>query len=300
MDPLFVIILVLQIFSVAAVVGLAGYYLLVRARDLEQHHSLLRRAGFSREDSPAAERIRYSGIISMGMALAPHKPVELQRIRSRLTMAGFRHEHHLALYMLLKTAAGGMAWGIGALLWLFGHITLPVFLIVPFVLYYSPDWLLRTMRQRRLAHIGEGLPEFIDMCYVCISAGMGWLAAVKRVAEELEHVHPVICREFAFTVEQIKAGLSRAESLQQLADRNPSREIRHLVQVLIQNERQGSPIAESLRAFTVRIYQEREQYMEEKAGKISAKMALIIAPFFLLPFVLILVGEQIVNLMRNL
>ena len=116
----------------------------------------------------------------------------------------------------------------------------------------------------------------------------------------MEHVHPTVSREFAFTVEQIKAGMSRAEALQQLAERNPTREIRHLVQVLIQNERQGSPVADSLSAFTARIYLEREQYMEEKAGKISAKMALIIAPFLMLPFVLILVGEQIVNLMRSL
>jgi tight adherence protein C len=300
MDAQFILTILLLMFSIACAVGFAGYFLFTRAREMELHRSLLRRTGFAQEAAPAAQGERYSGIISLGMALAPNKPEELKRIRSRLTMAGFRQEIHLALYLLLKTAAGALAWGIGAVLWLFGYITLPIFLSVPFALYYGPDWMLHIMRQRRLARIGEGLPEFIDMCYVCISAGMGWLAAVKRVSGELEHIHPCISREFAFTVEQIKAGLSRAEALQQLAERNPTREMRHLVQVLIQNERQGSPVADSLNAFTARIYPEREQYMEEKAGKISAKMAVIIAPFMLLPFTLILVGEKIVNLMRTL
>jgi tight adherence protein C len=301
MERYFVFTMLLLMLSIACATGFAGYFLYTRARDLEQHRRLLRRTGFAREErSPDTQSDRYSGVISLGMALAPKKPEELQRLRNRLTMAGFRQDLHLALYLLLKNAVGALAWGIGAVLWLFGHIELPLFLSVPFAIYYTPDWLLHVMRQRRLARIGEGLPEFIDMCYVCISAGMGWLAAVQRVAGEMAHVHPCISREFAFTVEQIKAGLSRAEALQQLAERNPTREMRHLVQVLIQNERQGSPVADSLNAFTARIYQEREQYMEEKAGKISAKMAVIIAPFMLLPFTLILVGEKIVNLMRTL
>lgn len=300
MDILFILIMMLLMVSGACAVGFVVYFVGQRARYVDVQQRLLRRTGFTQDVQPHTEEESHSGLFRLGMALATQKPEELKALRTRLAMAGLRQQHHLALFILFKTFAAGLAWAVGAVLWLFEYISLLVFILPPFVLYYGPDWILRLLRQRRLMGISQGLPEFIDMCNVCISAGMGWLAALRRVAKEMEHVHPCISREFSFMVEQIKAGLPRAEALQQLADRNPTREMRHLVQVLIQNERQGSPVADSLSAFTARIYQEREQYMEEKAGKVAAKMSIIIAPFMLLPFIIILVGEQIVNLIRSL
>lgn len=300
MDTTLTLVLLLAGFSAAAAAWLTSRYLAVRAHEATRRRRLLRRVGFATGPEPVEPAVRFSGLYSLGMAVAPRNPKELERARARLGMAGYRHEHHLALFYLLKTTGGAVGWAVGGVLWLFGLASTAVAVTLPLALYYGPDTLLRLRRDRRLARINQGLPEFVDMCSVCISAGMGWLAAVQRVAEEMVHVHPCLSREFGYAAEQIKAGLPRAEALRQLAERNPSREMRHLVQVLIQNERQGSPVGDSLRRFTARVYAEREQYMEEKAGKVSAKMALVIAPFMLLPFIVIMVGEQIVNLLRSL
>jgi tight adherence protein C len=300
MDLQLASVLLLTAFSGAAAVWLTARYLSAEAREAARLHRLMRRVGFRTGPEPIALDDRQSALYSLGLALGPRQPKELERVRTRLGMAGFRHERHLALYFLIKTVGGVAGLVLSGLAWLFGLLPPLVAICVPMALYFAPDLLVRLAAAKRLGCVSHGLPEFVDMCNVCIRAGMGWLAAVQRVAEEMARVHPCLSREFGYTMGQITAGLPRAEALRQLAERNPTREMRHLVQVLIQNERQGSPVAESLRLFTDRVYKEREQYMEEKAGKVSAKMALVIAPFMLLPFVVLLVGEQVVNLIRSL
>ncbi len=300
MDAPLLSILLLAGLSGSGGVWLATRYLSLEAREATRRRRLLRRVGFQAGNEADAIDDKQSGLYSIGLALGPRNPKELERIRTRLGMAGFRQERYLGLFFLIKTVGGVAGWGIAGVAWLFEWLPPLVAFSIPMLLYYGPDLLVRLASAQRLGRINQGLPEFIDMCNVCISAGMGWLGAFQRVAEEMAHVYPCLSREVGYTMDQIKTGLPRTEALRQLARRNPTREMRHLVQVLIQNERQGSPVAESLRRFTERVYKEREQYMEEKAGKVSAKMALVIAPFMLLPFVILLVGEQVVNLIRSL
>ena len=71
------------------------------------------------------------------------------------------------------------------------------------------------------------------------------------------------------------------------------------MQVLIQNEKLGSSISEALNEFSRRMYQDREQLLEEKAAKTSAKMAIVIFPFMLAPYLILLLGERMVMLGRT-
>ncbi|WP_319380743.1 hypothetical protein [Thiomicrorhabdus sp.] len=62
----------------------------------------------------------------------------------------------------------------------------------------------------------------------------------------------------------------------------------------------GSSISEALNEFSRRMYQNRESQMEEKAAKTSAKMAMVIMPFLLAPYLILLLGEKMVALGRGL
>jgi tight adherence protein C len=132
-----------------------------------------------------------------------------------------------------------------------------------------------------------------------MNAGVSYLVALKRVSSELKELHPEICYEFDFLLEQIQFGVPRADALRQFAARNPTSEIENLVQVLLQNEKLGSSISEALSDFARRIYLNREQMLEEKAAKTSAKMALVIMPFLMVPYLILLLGEKIVMLGRG-
>jgi tight adherence protein C len=115
----------------------------------------------------------------------------------------------------------------------------------------------------------------------------------------LKEVFPEICYEFDYMLDQIQLGVPRVEALKQLAERNPTEDIQQLVQVLIQNEKLGTPIGQAINDFTRRMYQEREQRLEEKAAKTSAKMAIVTVPFLMLPYFILMLGEKMVMLGRN-
>ncbi len=237
---------------------------------------------------------------TLGLAMAPSPGKELTKITNLLTQASFRQEKHVGYYYFLKYNAIVLSLVFATYLWSTGAIQPQLILIIAIPFILMPEYSLKFLAIQRLQKVTLALPDFIDLCNISMTAGLSWLVSVKRVVDELSDIHPEICLEFEFLFDQIQTGMNRTEAFRQLAQRNPTNEMQYLVNVLIQNERMGSSILNSLSDFSKRVYTMREQQMEAKAGKLSAKMALIILPFFLAPYMLILVGEQIVTLIRTL
>ncbi len=286
--------------SAAALGWLGGRTLLRRRSELAIRRRLGLRRGLKLNRGhhpPAAVSARRC---PLGMLLAPSSARELERVRYRLELAGLRRDDSIELYYCIRylgalavLVAGGAGWWLGA-------ISLATVLLLALLPLYLPELWLRFAAIRREQQILRALPDFIDLCVICMSAGLGWLAAVRRVSDQLARSQPAICQEFSYLLDQVQTGMPRAEALRELQRRNPSREVGQLVQVLLQNERLGSAVSAALSDFSRRLYAEREQMLEEKAGKVAAKMALITFPFLLLPFMLLLSGEQMVKLLRAL
>jgi tight adherence protein C len=252
------------------------------------------------KNSEQLEKNGLSFIAVLGLAMAPAPGKELTKINHILSQASFREEKHLGYYYFLKYSLTTLGFLGAAFLWSKGNIAPQLILVFGVVCLLAPELILKQFATMRLQRVTLALPDFIDLCNISMSAGLSWLVSVKRVVDELKDIHPEICMEFEFVFDQIQTGMNRSEAFRQLGQRNPTEEMQYLVNVLIQNERMGSSILGSLSDFSKRIYNMREQQMEEKAGKLSAKMALVIMPFFLIPYMMILVGEQMVNLIRML
>lgn len=246
------------------------------------------------------DRVKLPLLSKLGLAMGPSQSKELNRVHDLLNQASLREEKHLGYYYFLKYTLIIVSLVYGAFLWSKGSLNPEFILLFGIPSIFLPEIVLKQLATRRLQNVTLALPDFIDLCNISMSAGLSWLVSVKRVVMELRDIHPEICTEFEFLFDQIQTGMSRGEAFRQLSKRNPTDEMQYLVNVLIQNERMGSSILNSLADFSKRVYTMREQQMEEKAGKLSAKMALVIMPFFLLPYVIILVGEQVVNLVRML
>ena len=273
--------------------------LLNRRRELAIRQRVGLRAGLKLDKGPH-DPSAASRRCALGLLFAPSAPRELERARYRLELAGLRRDDTLDLYYCVRYLGAFAALGAGLLGWWLGTLSIATVFLLAVAVLYLPDLLLRIAAQQREQQVLRALPDFIDLCIICMSAGLGWMAAVRRVSEQLADTHPAICQEFAYLLDQTQTGMARAEALRELHRRNPSREIGQLVQVLLQNERLGSAVSAALNDFSRRLYAEREQALEEKAGKVAAKMALITLPFLLLPFMLLLTGEQMVKLLRAL
>lgn len=236
---------------------------------------------------------------SLGAFIGPKNKKELEANRQFLINAGFREEHHLGAYFFIKYFLVLSSLIVMLMLWSWFQVSPVVAIVVPLVFLLLPERILIFWGNHRLNKVNIALPDFLDMANICMSAGLSYLESIKRVSKELENTFPEICYEFNFLIEQIKIGVPRQEALRQFAIRNPSKDIQDLVEMLIQNEKLGSPISSALNEFSRRMYKKRENVMEEKAAKASAKMAIVILPFLMLPYFMLMLGEQIVMLGRN-
>ncbi len=247
---------------------------------------------------PTENQQHSSFLEKLGMALVPSSPEKQDKTREKLKVAGFRQKKHIINYYLLKYCCVMAAAVIGLSLCWIGFIS--AFYVIAFLILFLflPDIVLTIIIRRRLQKITIALPDFIDLCNVSMTAGLGWLNSVKKVIGEFEEIHPEICLEFTYLFDQILTGMDRIEAYNQLVARNPIPEMQYLVNVLIQNEKMGSSISNSLADLSKRIYDMRQLAIEKKVGKLPAKLVFITTVFLFLPYLLILIGEQFVRVGR--
>ncbi|WP_040727348.1 type II secretion system F family protein [Thiomicrorhabdus sp. Kp2] len=290
--------------AVVALMAFGVTWLLVnRALSLQtkqlQKERLKSRVGLASQYTTESRRYSTCWWCTLGRVIGTKNRTELEKTQQLLVSAGFRDENHIGGYFFIKYTAILCTLLVMLSLWSWYGLRLEWVILAPIVVMLLPERVLIYLGNRRLAEISTHLPDFLDMCNICMNAGLSYLVAIKRVSAELKELHPEICFEFEYLLDQIQIGVPRIDALRQFAQRNPTKDIQNLVQVLIQNEKLGSSISEALSEFSRRMYQTREQLLEEKAAKTSAKMAVVIMPFLMLPYLILLVGERMVLLGRG-
>ena len=133
-----------------------------------------------------------------------------------------------------------------------------------------------------------------------MEAGLGIDAAFRKVAEEIAVASPILAVELLGVVHEVAAGLPRSRALRHLYQRTGLDDVASLVNVLIQAERFGTPIANALRGHSRAARVRRMQRAEAAAARLSPYMTLAMI-FFILPcLIVILVGPAIVNVRQVL
>lgn len=166
--------------------------------------------------------------------------------------------------------------------------------------FFGPNEFVKIKSQRRQKEVQRGLPNALDLLVVCVESGLGLDQAIIQVAKELEHAHKEITEEFAMVNLELKAGKRRVEALRNLADRTAVDDLKKLVAVLIQADRFGTGIAQSLRAHADFMRVQARQVAEEKAAKLGVKLVFPIF-FCILPSLFVVtVGPMAVKIVREL
>jgi tight adherence protein C len=166
--------------------------------------------------------------------------------------------------------------------------------------FFGPNEYVRMVAKKRQKQIHRGLANALDLLVVCVESGLGLDQAILQVAKELEQAHPEITEELAIVNLELKAGKRRAEALRNLADRTAVEDLKKLVAVLIQADRFGTGVAQSLRAHSDYMRVQARQIAEEKAAKLGVKLVFPIF-FCILPSLFVVtVGPVVMRIMRQL
>jgi tight adherence protein C len=158
---------------------------------------------------------------------------------------------------------------------------------------FVPDILVRNMGEKRQIELQKGLPDALDMMTVCVEAGLGFDAALMRVALNLEGP---IAAEWARVLQEMQFGMSRTEALRALVNRTDVPELRTFVSSLIQSAELGISVGVVLREQAKEMRIRRRQRAEEKAQKLPVKILMPLITCMLPAMFIVVLGPAIINI----
>jgi tight adherence protein C len=242
-------------------------------------------------------------LVAWAGAMVPSAP-RMPLLKRRLVRAGFRNPEAARFFYGVRactTVAFGVAgFAIGLHVYATADRLLLAAVCGALIGYMAPmQYLVWRIRRRKRA-VEKGLPDVLDLMVVCVESGLGLDQTVIQVAKELQTARPEICEEFTVMNLELRAGKSRLEALHNLADRTGVDDVKKLVAVLIQTDRFGTSIAQSLRGHADYLRVMARQRAEEKAAKLAVKLVFPIF-FCVLPSLFVVtIGPVITRLVRDL
>jgi tight adherence protein C len=296
----FMITLVVFVGLVLAV-ALAGMKLYVRPKEAMERVV----GGIEPTDHmPAHPSLALHDLIKKLGNIIPQSPKDVTVMQRRLIRAGMRQENALKLLYGAKAVLGVTLPLLTAAM-VMGATYDPgnkaaIILAATAVGFFGPNEYVRRMAGRRQKEISRGLANALDLLVVCVESGLGLDQAILQVSKELDHAHPEISEEFGLVNLELKAGKRRVEALRNLAERTGVDDLKKLVAVLIQADRFGTGIAQSLRAHSDFMRIQARQVAEEKAAKLGVKLIFPIF-FCILPSLFVVtVGPVAMKIIREL
>jgi tight adherence protein C len=172
-------------------------------------------------------------------------------------------------------------------------------LLAAVVGYLLPELWLMWRVQARQHRLRLALPDALDMLVICVEAGLGLDQAIMRVSQELRITHPQLSEELQLVNMEMRIGKTRLEAMRELARRTGVEDIKALVAMLIQTERFGTSIAQSLRVHSDDLRMKRRQRAEEMSAKTTVKMVPPLVFFIFPALMVVILGPAVITLMRQ-
>lgn len=229
---------------------------------------------------------------------------ELRGARLLLNQAGYRAPAAYRIYSWtrvgLPVLLAGFAFAYGRAGGLTNQSIVIAVLAGSVAGFILPDLFVRRKIRKRQEEITDSLPDALDLLVVCIEAGMGINAAFVKITEEFKLSSPVLSEEFDIVNREMVAGKPRQEALRALADRAGVEDVQSLVAMLIQTEKLGTSLSQSLRVHSDSLRTRRRQRAEEAAAKTTIKLVFPLV-FLLFPALFIVIlGPGVIQIIKIL
>jgi len=245
---------------------------------------------------PFTERViapLVSGLAQFAMRLSP---AESQKaLQHRLDLAG--NPYDMSRFVGTRLLAGLLFGGLGFVvtfvakdLSLLQRIAMP--LVGAGLGYYLPVISLGSKVRKRQKGVLRALPDALDLLTICVEAGLGFDAAMAKVAEKWDNE---LCQAFSRVIQELQLGKLRREALRDMADRMEVPDVSTFVAAIIQADQLGVSIARVLRIQSEQMRMRRRQRAEELASQAGIKMLPAIA-FLIFPSIyIILLGPAVIQ-----
>ncbi|HBZ07778.1 MAG TPA: type II secretion system protein [Massilia sp.] len=236
----------------------------------------------------------------------PEEGWEKSALRTRFMNAGWRNPVAPTLFFASKTALALLGPAIVGTLVALSVIVLSggklmfLLLLSATVGYYSPNMALHRLANRRKREIFETLPDALDLLTVCVEAGLSLERAFVKVAGEIHIKSVTLAQELQIVLMEMRAGFTKEKALRNFALRSGVDDVDTLVAMLIQSERFGTSVGDSLRVYTENLRNKRRTLAEECAAKIGLKLLFPLIFCIFPTLLMVLLGPAAMQLSRTL
>ncbi|MDJ0638195.1 MAG: type II secretion system F family protein [Paracoccaceae bacterium] len=251
-------------------------------------------------------------------ALLPGDRNERSKLKRDLRNVGFVGPNAIVRYFLLRVALGvGLPLVFVAvimlrragfpmpddLVWAIDNtprlVMLQIVTALAGVGFFAPAlWLHQRVNARR-RQIEESFPNALDLIQISVEAGLGFDAAMTRVANEMVHSAPELCREFRMVQLEISAGGEREKALMDMAKRTNVDEVNSFANVVLQSVRFGTSMSDALQIYAGEMRLARELNAQERANKLPVKMSAVMSALMLPAMILLIVGPVVIRWMNT-
>lgn len=236
------------------------------------------------------------------------KQVDIEATKYKLMRAGYRNEISLYLYLLIKTflpftLMGGALFyskiaGLDADWGLFQYVAVAVFGLAAG--WYFPDIMLSNTITKRQTSIERAFPDALDLLLICVGSGMSTETAFKKVSEEMLKQSKEMAEEMAITTAELSYLTDRRQAFDNLARRTGLDSVKGVVMALVQAEKYGTPLSQTLRVLAQDNRDMRMSKAEKKAAALPPKLTVPMVLFTLPTLFVIILTPAMVQLFAKM
>ncbi|MDT3680006.1 MAG: type II secretion system F family protein [Burkholderiaceae bacterium] len=308
MNPDQILLLALIFVAVSAAVLGVGFAVTRGAAVRERLRGLS--AGGAVLDQPQPTSEWHERIVKAAKPVAklatPTDAEDLSKLRLKFLHAGIRQQSAPVLYFAAKALLAVLLPMLFTFAARFGdwmmstQTSTAVLLLLAAIGYYLPTSVLAYKTRQRQLELFEAFPDALDLMIVCVEAGLGLDMALNKTAEEMKIRSPELAEELEMVALELRVGSSRERALRNLAMRTGLDEVNTFATMLIQADRFGTSLAESLRVHADMLRTRRRLRAEEAAAKIALKLLFPLIFCIFPSLLLVLLGPAMIQIYRIL
>lgn len=232
---------------------------------------------------------------------------QTEKLRFKLLRAGLRDREGMVVYLFCKPALP-LLFGLAGAALVYGmdfgglpsHLKPAACAAAALFGLYAPDLYLANLGKKRQQAIAKGLPDGLDLLVICAEAGLSLDTALNRVADEIAPTSRELAEEVGLTSVELNFLPERRQALANLAKRCDMAAIRGVVNTLMQTEKYGTPLSQSLRVLSAEFREQRMLRAEEKAARLPATLTVPMIVFILPTLFIVLAGPAMLQVYDNL
>lgn len=224
--------------------------------------------------------------------------------RKQLVMAGYRGQRPVFIFM---TARIGMPFVAAFACWIYVYILngveldsfgkLSAVVMAFFAGFYIPNLHIKNAVSKRQQKVQLAWPDALDLLLICVEAGMSIEVALQKVSQEVAGTSPELAEELGLTVAELSYLQERKAAYVNLAERTGLDGVKGVTTALIQSEKYGTPLGQSLRVMAQENREHRMQEAERKAAALPPKLTVPMIGFFLPVLFAVILGPAIMSVM---